>query len=571
MSTKKENTSPKKLIEPMDFDERCILEEPMIFYDLTPSDPNAKELIEPMEYFNIPTRESEPSEATELPPEEKTVEVNLLALCSPSAEATPAEEKVSEAHAAASAVGEGNALLPAAVPFRGVLPAGSPNGLSDAPQEFTEHQKQTALAEVQKILRYIHFISWREQMYCFDGQFYMPVTDKDISRILLNRFMEDFICTGPAYMQGVIYFLERYPSICRKEDSPEKNMVAFQNCVLNTDTGEILAHSPDYLLFYRIEAQYLPCGSLPPTDHFDHFLYTVSGGDPDLTERIWQFIGYCLTPDICAKAVFLLQGVSHSGKSVLSNLIRKLFSDGAVLSLQAHSLSGRFNKSELRGRALCVSADMPCKVLDNDSVSIIKQLSGDDELSGEVKHKRLAQFETQAKLIMATNHPLVFKNPDTAMLNRIVVIPFRYSIPRENWDTHLTEKILRERDGIVTKAIAAYARLRRNRYFFAGSYDLNDIPMEVSDLSLTDVPTLIQRFLLENCESCADSGVFSQDLYDLFSRRHPGIAFNTFMSHCDRQARQLFQAKKDRKRRPGGTNPISYIIGIRIRPEVNDR
>lgn len=76
--------------------------------------------------------------------------------------------------------------------------------------------------------------------------------------------------------------------------------------------------------------------------------------------------------------------------------------------------------------------------------------------------------------------------------------------------------------------------------------------------------TLIQRFLLENCESCADSGIFSQDLYDLFSRRHPGIAFNTFMSHCDRQARQLFQAKKDRKRRPGGTNPISYIIGIRI-------
>jgi len=562
-SNKKKSLANTERTDSKPSDNRPVLIEPMIFYDRNPSDPNAVEMQEPMEYYADSSVVGIPVQVQE----EKTVTVDLNTLCVTPVEKTPSAGilpvPVSSEQDAGSEIP--GTMFPTTAPTKEMLPDTSVNSLSDMPQEYTEQQKKTALMEVQKILRYLHFINWNNKMYCFDGQVYMPVSDKDISRILLEGFMDDFLHTSPMYMQGVLYYLERYPSIHRKENAPEKNMVAFQNCVLNTVTGEILAHSPEYLLIHRIEAQYLPHVNITPTDHFDHFLYTVSGGDSDLTERIWQFIGYCLTPDVSAKAVFLLQGVSHSGKSVLSNLLRRLFSDKAVLSLQVHALSGRFNKSELQGKALCVSADMPSKVLDGDSVSIIKQLSGDDELSGEVKHEKLAQFETQVKLVMATNHPLLFKNPDAAMINRIVVIPFRYSVSRENWDTHLTDKILAERDGIVTKAIAAYFRLRANRYYFAGTYELNDLPLEASSLETADIPSLVLQFLTENCERCEDSGVFSEDLYALFSARHHGIAFNTFMYHCINLAKQQFHAEKERKRRPGEMNPISYIRGIKIK------
>jgi len=58
---------------------------------------------------------------------------------------------------------------------------------------------------------------------------------------------------------------------------------------------------------------------------FDKFLHDISGGDPVLEMRIWEVMGYCLTPDLNAKKFFIFQGAHDSGKSLLCNLLSDFF------------------------------------------------------------------------------------------------------------------------------------------------------------------------------------------------------------------------------------------------------
>ena len=67
-------------------------------------------------------------------------------------------------------------------------------------------------------------------------------------------------------------------------------------------------------------------------------------------------------------------------------------------------------------------------------------------------------------LVFASNFPIRMAEEDTALLSRMVVIPFRFSIPTEQQDHLLTQKILAERDGIFLRAIHAYHRLLADKY-----------------------------------------------------------------------------------------------------------
>ena len=56
--------------------------------------------------------------------------------------------------------------------------------------------------------------------------------------------------------------------------------------------------------------------------------------------------------------------------------------------------------------------------------------------------------------------------------------------------------------------------------------------------------------------------VFTDDAYNLFSTRITGMSKNDFSHYFQKYAFEIFDAKKDRKRKPGATNPTSCLVGI---------
>ena len=140
----------------------------------------------------------------------------------------------------------------------------------------------------------------------------------------------------------------------------------------------------------------------------------------------------------------------------------------AVSSLDLHSFGKNFALADLIGKRLCIDLDLPANCINGGAVSLLKKLTGGDLLSTDIKYMPRINFINTAKFLFATNHPILVDTPDEAFWQRMIVIPFVNSIPREQQDHGLLDKFEAERSAIVVKALGYYRQLRANNYIFTG-------------------------------------------------------------------------------------------------------
>ncbi len=425
------------------------------------------------------------------------------------------------------------------------------------------HSSQYAFA--QEFLRKNRIRIVNEIIFIYNGRSYSEISLVDLKRELLDCLREKISRFSNNFVDAVANYILKEKSICFRQCDVSKEYVSYNNCLLDIRTGQSCPHSSDAFTTYEISANY--CFHPIQTPQFDNFLWGITGGDVVLIERILQSIGYILTPDVSAKKFFLLQGVQDSGKSVLVNIIQSLFNEEAVTALDISDYGQRFSLSSLIGKALCSSPDMQAKELDLTSVSKIKQLTGNDVTTTDVKYGKREKFVCSAKLILATNHPFRTTVKDDAFFSRCVTIPFYHSVPDENKDRNLQQKILSERNGIVSKAFAAYRRLVANNYVFAGNYMVNDIfSKEAADNE--NYQTLIYKFANHYFEQNADGFVFSDDAHKLYTQIYGHAPLNDFSYHFYAFVKEKFAAQKVRKHKKGHPNAQSCFYGISLKEGV---
>lgn len=193
----------------------------------------------------------------------------------------------------------------------------------------------------------------------------------------------------------------------------------------------------------------------------------ISGGDPILTKRVWQMVGYALVPDNRGKRFIVLQGEGDSGKSVFANLLASFFEPSAVSHVGIHK-GNRFSIAALADRRLNIASEMPRAVLGEQNIAVMKAITGGDTVSIEEKYKAPRSAKISCKLVFSSNHEIVLPAGDEAFARRMLLIPFRYSIPKAHQDPHLLDRLLDERAGILYRAILEYRELCQHNYIFAG-------------------------------------------------------------------------------------------------------
>jgi len=85
--------------------------------------------------------------------------------------------------------------------------------------------------------------------------------------------------------------------------------------------------------------------------------------------------------------------------------------------------------------------------------SKIKGLTGGDKITARFMRQDFFDFIPQFKLMVAGNHRPIIRNVDEAMRRRIHLIPFTVTIPADERDQQLTEKLAVELPGILAWAI----------------------------------------------------------------------------------------------------------------------
>ena len=344
--------------------------------------------------------------------------------------------------------------------------------------------------------------------------YYALKSSEDIKRIIMEVCRSAVEQCGSAnFVDQIFKILKTEPKLFIRPDF-NCNCVAFDDCVLDLDRWERIVPTPTILVTTHLRASF---SRSERTDcpEFKRFLADVTLGNPVLQERIWQAVGYLLVPDQHGKAIILLQGRMHSGKSALANVVKHCFDDEFVIALSVNEFGKRFATSSLYGKKLCVDADLSDERLDRTAVSVLKKLTGADSISGDVKFGDYLQFENSAKFLYGSNHVVLLPNKDAAFYDRLVVIPFARTVPSDERDFRLEEKLDAERDAIIFQALAAYRRLVKSNYRFAGDFPINAVTEDGGER----IADSVSHFLREDCEIALGVWTPTGTLYAAFVRK----------------------------------------------------
>ena len=186
------------------------------------------------------------------------------------------------------------------------------------------------------------------------------------------------------------------------------------------------------------------------------FLSDVTGGDAELIDYLQRMVGYCLTGVTSEHALFFLYGTGANGKSVFVTTIATILGDYAANAPMDTFMETRSDRhptdlAGLRGARFVASIETEQGRRWNESK--IKTITGGDKVSARFMRQDFFDFFPQFKLLIAGNHKPSIRNVDEAMKRRLHMIPFTVTIPPEKRDGKLTEKLLKERDGILAWAL----------------------------------------------------------------------------------------------------------------------
>ena len=272
---------------------------------------------------------------------------------------------------------------------------------------------------------------------------------------------------GTANQLRDIYEFIRLDPRLKIVSTPPNHLLCFTNGVLNLrDQTFHPGRHPEWFFNWGLTVPLDPRASASPL--FDRVIQRIAGDDPILINRVWESIAHLIIPSGFQKAIILFQGPSDTGKSLLAVLICSFFYDDLISRVSANQFCERFTTATLVGKRLNVSMDLPGGRLCGTAVAMLKQITGGDAVFVEKRALTATAHIMNTRFLFGTNHAFKPVIDDEAFLKRIVLIPFRHSVPPEEIVPieELTAQLVPERPAIFNKALAAFYRLQANHFQF---------------------------------------------------------------------------------------------------------
>lgn len=338
------------------------------------------------------------------------------------------------------------------------------------------------------------------RIYMFNGQYWKILSTNDL-RTAIMVFLGDVLGKRGDHKQlaAVESFVMAEPSIRVNSMTPFQHFICLENGILDLQTGTLMPHSPDYFLTWKLCADWDENVDCPL---FNRFLATITGNEPILQQRILEVIGYILfAPGNAWKRFVVLQGQGDTGKSVLGRLLASFFEEDQVGSVDLFRFGDRFSLSSLMDKKLNLSMDLTDTALKEQAVAVLKQITGGDLIQIEEKYKPTYSARISCKFVFGTNHNLRLQASDAAFMHRVLLIPFRFPIPKQQQDPQLALKLSDEKSGILRLALSAYRMYMANGMIFSGE-ELYNTPIAQSG----DQPESREDGVVAFAEECLIAG-----------------------------------------------------------------
>lgn len=177
------------------------------------------------------------------------------------------------------------------------------------------------------------------------------------------------------------------------------------------------------------------------------FLDRITAGDVELQDYLQRLAGYSLTGSTREEMFAYGHGTGGNGKSKFVEAITAVMGDYATTAAASTFMAARHEAhptdlAGLQGARLVVAVETEQGT--RWAESKIKSLTGGDTIRARFMRQDFFEFRPRFKLLIVGNHRPEIRNIDEAMRRRLHLIPFTVTIPPEERDKHLADKLRAE-------------------------------------------------------------------------------------------------------------------------------
>jgi len=320
------------------------------------------------------------------------------------------------------------------------------------------------------------------------------------------------------YVSEVIELIRVRTAVYRDEiDNNPKNkyIINMKNGLYNIKTGELTAHTEEYISLRQIPVNYNPAANAPKFRKFMSEVVT-----PEDAQVLLEFIGYSLIFDMKHDQAIMLQGTGANGKSILLQFIIALHGEENICSTSLQRLcEDRFALSELYGKPLNVFADLSDDGIKDDAM--FKNVSSGDMITAQKKFGQPFQFRSSARQIYSVNDVPPVNKKTFAFFRRWILLCFPYTFvdnPAPNTDERKIDKGLldallnpEELSGAFNLAIECMKRMLSN-----GKYSYASTVADVTELyTLKSDPV---KAFTDRYTDASDGHISVQEMYEKYVR-----------------------------------------------------
>lgn len=317
-------------------------------------------------------------------------------------------------------------------------------------------------------------------------------------------------------LEAMVALASTCPEISVMQSQLDNNNMLFgvQNGVLELDTGIFRSGKPEDFITRQSKANWKGSDEEIGCPVFENFLREVQ---PDQDVRLWiqKFIGYCLTGCVDEQIFVIFQGGGANGKSVFIEVIKKVLGDYSR-TVQFDTFVHR-EKTASEPRNDLAALDKVRLVVANEGAegarldeSIIKACTGDDKITARFLHKEFFEYEARFKVVLVTNHKPVITGTDNGIWRRIVHVPWLVTIPVQNRDKKLKEKLEKELPGILAWCLNGLQLFKEQ--------GLNDLPKALvsSNEEYRKDSDIVGMWIEECCEIDSECFTSNHGIYESY-------------------------------------------------------
>lgn len=312
--------------------------------------------------------------------------------------------------------------------------------------------------------------------------------------------------------------------------APVPNLVCVQNGTLNLLTGELLDHSPDHWLRYKIDNPYDPDAKCPI------WLRTLDETFRDSIDKaqkillLKQWFGCCIVPMTRMRKFLVMHGAGSNGKSVILSILARLVGEANLSRAMVERIGKKEVLADFDGKLLNITPELSNNAW-RYSNYIKAVVDGEDHVQARKLYKNVISFRPITRLVMATNvFPRVVDDSD-AFFNRLMILVFERQFTEAEQNKQLINELHPELPGILAWAVEGLQQLvadgqfvipassdvAKNRYRI-DSDDARLFLDECLELDPTGSGMTVPVVYANYCKWCSESGLTAMNKFTFGKR-----------------------------------------------------